>query len=234
MDVGMISQVVSQNATLSTKTTAQSKAGAAAEQGGQVTDSSQAYSLDISAAQTASQAIKGLTSDQIDTLQQGIDKSYQIMIQTMTEQNLKLQGWMDQGIGQLNFGGLMIDTSKFALPAVATTPEEAQQAVSDGGDWSVNAVAGRIFDMATAIAGNDTTKLQSMQAAIEKGFEQAGLSWKDATGDDSMPQITQDTHDAITKKFTDLYAQLNSGTTDTSAADTDGSASSAASTAAQS
>ena len=222
MDVGMISQVVSQNATLSTKTTAQSKTGTANEQGSQVTDSSQAYSLDISAAQTASQAIKGLTSDQIDTLQQGIDKSYQIMIQTMTEQNLKLQGWMDQGIGQLNFGGLMIDTSKFALPAVATTPEEAQQAVSDGGDWSVGAVA-------TAIAGNDTTKLQSMQAAIEKGFEQAGLSWKDATGDDSMPQITQDTHDAITKKFTDLYAQLNSGTTDT-----DGSTSSTAATAAQS
>ena len=41
-----------------------------------------------------------------------------------------------------------------------------------------------------------------------KGFKQAGFAWKDTMGTDKMPQITQDTHNEITKRFDDLYAQL--------------------------
>jgi hypothetical protein len=62
--------------------------------------------------------------------------------------------------------------------------------------------------MAKAIAGNDPEKLKAMQDAVEEGFKQAGLAWKDTMGTDKMPQITQDTHNEITKRFDDLYAQL--------------------------
>ena len=174
----------------------------------------EAYALDISdsagkvGAQVQNEAIKGLTSEQIDTLKAGIEQSQQLMIKTLTEQNARLQGWLDLGIGTLNFDGVEIGADKFALPAVGTTPEEAQAAISEGGAYSVDSVATRIFDLASAIAGGDPEKLKKMQDAVEEGFKQAGLTWKDATGQDDMPQITKDTHAEITKRFDDLYAQL--------------------------
>ena len=66
----------------------------------------------------------------------------------------------------------------------------------------------RIFDLASTIAGGDPEKLKKMQDAVEEGFKQAGLTWKDATGQEDMPQITKDTHAEITKRFDDLYAKL--------------------------
>ena len=171
--------------------------------------SASAYAVDVSdAAKSHGDAVKGLTAEQIDVLQQGIDNSYKMMISVLTEQNAKLQGWLDEGIGKLAFGDMQIDSSRFALPAVGTTPEEAAAAVAEGGDYSVDAVAGRIFDLAKAIAGDDPEKLKAMQDAVEEGFKQAGLAWKDTMGTDKMPQITQDTHAEITKRFDELYAKL--------------------------
>ncbi len=157
---------------------------------------------------THGDAIKGLSPEQVDVLKEGITKSYEIMIKTLTEQNAKLQGWLDEGIGKLDFGGILVDADRFALPAVGTTPEEAKAAISEGGAYSVDAVADRIFGLAEIIAGGDPEKLQKMRDAVEKGFEQAGLAWKDATGEDSMPQITKDTHNEINRRFDELYAKL--------------------------
>ena len=168
-----------------------------------------AYQVDVTdAAKSHGEAVKGLTAEQIDILQQGIDNAYKMMISVLTENNAKLQGWLDEGIGKLAFGDMQIDSSQFGLPAVGTTPEEAEKAVGEGGDYSVDAVAGRIFDMAKAIAGDDPEKLKAMQDAVEEGFKQAGLAWKDTMGTDKMPQITQDTHDEINKRFDELYAKL--------------------------
>jgi ClpP class serine protease len=173
------------------------------------TTTSEAYSLDISAeAQKASTALGKLTTEQVDTLKDGINKSYQLMIKTLTEQNAKLQAYLDDGIGQLNFDGILFGTDKFALPPVGTTPEEAAEAVGEGGAYSVDSVATRIMDMATAIAGGDPDKLRQMQSAVEEGFKQAGLVWKDAMGQDEMPQITKDTQNEITNRFNKLYEQM--------------------------
>ena len=168
-----------------------------------------AYDVDISQeAQDAASKTKGLTADQVDALKSDIDKTYEVMIQAMTEANAKLQGWLDDGIGHFDIGGLKIDTSRFAMPEVATTPEEAQAAISEDGDWGVNAVASRIFDLASAIAGNDPEQLEKMRAAVEEGFKQAGITWKNAIGQDDMPQITKDTHAEITKRFDARAAEL--------------------------
>lgn len=213
MDVNTISTLAQQTATIgnsaySAKTSASTKTASTASAASAAT-TGDAYSVEISeAAKKASTATKGLTSEQVDTLKAGIAKSQQLMIDTLTQQNLKLQGWLDAGIGSLNFSGILVGTSEFALPAVGTTPEEAAAAVGEGGAYSVDSVATRIMDMATAIAGGDSEKLKEMQAAVEKGFEQAGITWKDAMGEDSMPQITQDTHAEITKRFNELYKQM--------------------------
>ncbi|MCR5440191.1 MAG: hypothetical protein K6F01_12280 [Selenomonas sp.] len=211
MDVKGIASLSQQTAALSAsyKKTTTSTTTDDAQKLTTTTSTTEAFSLNITAsAEKASGALKGMTTEQVDALKEGIQKSYQLMIKTMTEQNAKLQGWLDQGIGQLNFEGILFGTDKFALPPVGTTPEEAQAAISDGGDYSVDAVATRIFDMASTIAGGDPEKLKAMQAAVEEGFKQAGIVWKDEIGQDDMPQITKDTHVEINKRFEELFAKL--------------------------
>lgn len=101
-----------------------------------------------------------------------------------------------------------------AYPKIETTPEGAQAAISEGGAYSVNAVADRIMTMATALAGDDQDKLQKMRDAVEEGFSQAGLAFKNATNSD-LPQISKDTYTEIMSRFdklqnkTDVESQIN-------------------------
>ena len=44
-------------------------------------------------------------------------------------------------------------------------------------------------------------KMKEMQEAFEKGFKQATKTWGK-----ELPQISQDTHDAVNKLFEDYYA----------------------------
>ena len=165
----------------------------------------EAYSLEISDEGKNAQKTKGLTDDQVRSLQEDIAISQQtmlnMMIQALQDNNDKLQGWLDEGVGILNFDGVQIDASRFALPEVATNPEDAAKAVSDDGDWGVNAVASRIFDLASAIAGDDPEKLATMRAAVEEGFSQAGIAWNNATGLNNMPDITDRTYNEIMSRF---------------------------------
>lgn len=155
---------------------------------------------------------KGLSAAAIDQLAQEAAANeatfLNLMIQALTESNNKLQGWLDAGIGILNFGGTKIDASRFALPEVATNPEDAAKAVAEGGAWSVDAVATRIFDLATAIAGNDPDKLATMRAAVEEGFRQAGATWTNTTGLNDMPSITRQTYNELMHRF-DNFGNAN-------------------------
>ena len=157
---------------------------------------------DLFVGDASAEKTKGLTPDQIQTLKdEQTATMLNLLIQTLTANNEKLQNWYDEGTGILNFGGVQIDASRFALPSVATNAEDAAKAVADGGEWSVNAVSDRIFSLAEAMAGGDPEKLQQMRAAVEEGFKQAGAAWKDATGNDSMPDITKNTYSEIMKRF---------------------------------
>ena len=151
---------------------------------------------------------KGLSADTVKQMQADIDNSYSVMIATMTEHNSKMQSWLAAGVGTLKFGDVLIDAYKFALPEVGTTPEEAAKAIAPGGAYSVEAVADRVFGLAEAMANGDPQKLEEMRKAVEKGFEQAGVAFKDATGAKGMPQITQDTHAEIMKRFDELQKKL--------------------------
>ncbi len=268
MDVGTIASLSSQTvaAASTPKQTSAPKAEATEEKAG-----ANAYQVNVSkdgaaesAAGAQNKAIKGLTKEQTQILQAGIDSGYQKMLQSMagavtsgnilaqgalsanggskvnsaydlminvlTAHNDQLQGYVNDGVGILNFGGTKIDASKFVLPSVGTTPEEAAAAISDGGDWSVNAVSDRIFGLASAIAGNDPEKLKAMQDAVEKGFQQAGVTWKDAMGEDKMPKITQDTHAEITRRFEEAYKKLGTNTQTTDTTNATNTANTAAST----
>lgn len=172
-----------------------------------ISDAAQKKAADAKAAEQENPAngkTKGLTADEVKALQDDIDNSYNILIKTMTEQNAKLQAWQKDGVGFLNFDGRKVPTAQFALPDVATTPEEAAKAIADGGDWSVNAVADRIMSLATSIAGDDPKKLEAMRSAVQEGFKQAGIDFTKMTGKKDMPEITGKTYDEIMGRFDKL------------------------------
>jgi hypothetical protein len=90
-----------------------------------------------------------------------------------------------------------------AYPPIGRTPEDAQKAISEGGAYSVSAVADRIITMAKAIAGDDEEKLQEMRVAAEKGFAQAELKFKNLTNSE-LPQISKDTITEVMNRFDKL------------------------------
>ena len=173
----------------------------------------QAKQDDLSVEDQGTKETKGLSAEQVDALKRDVETQEQtmlnIMIQALTESNDKLQGWLDDGIGILNFGGVNIDAARFALPEVATNPEDAAKAIAPGGAWSVDAVSTRVFDLASAIAGNDPERLAEMKAAVEEGFKQAGMEWNKITGQDNMPEISKQTYTEIMSRFDKRAEELN-------------------------
>lgn len=79
--------------------------------------------------------------------------------------------------------------------------EKAKEDISEDGYWGVKQTSQRLFDFASALAGDDVDKMKEMQAAMEKGFKQATKAW----GED-LPGISKDTLDAANKLFDDYYA----------------------------
>ena len=80
----------------------------------------------------------------------------------------------------------------------------AKQSIGEDGEWGVNAVATRIMDMCVALSGGDSSKVEEMRAAVDKGFKQAMGQWGS-----SLPSICSQTHDEINKRF-DYWKQNGS------------------------
>ena len=116
--------------------------------------------------------------------------------------NMMTQMFQKQGITGAAAQGdnmwKMIASGNFTVDA--QTKAEAQQAISEDGYWGVKQTSQRIFDFAYALAGDDPEKMKEMQAAVEKGFEQATKSWGR-----SLPSISQETHSAIGDLFDSYY-----------------------------
>ena len=118
--------------------------------------------------------------------------------------NMMMQTFQKQGITANQAKGndfwKMIASGNFTVdPQIKT---EAQEAISENGYWGVSQTSQRIFDFACALAGDDVDKMKEMQAAVEKGFQQAGVTWGG-----ELPSICGNTHTAVTQLFDDYYAQ---------------------------
>lgn len=59
--------------------------------------------------------------------------------------------------------------------------------------------------IAQALAGDDEEKMTKMKEAFEKGFKEATKTWGK-----ELPDISQNTRDAVLKKFDDYFAGKNS------------------------
>ena len=165
------------------------------------------------ATETEGAKTKGLSNDEIQALMADVqEKSMQFMMDLMGANNNKLQDYLDNGVGILNFNGVQVDASRFAMPEVATTPEEAEKALAEGGDWSVGKVADRIFGLAETLAAGDPEKLEQMRSAVKQGFEQAGTAFKEHFGAKDTPQITKDTYNEIMSRFDKKAEEMKNAT----------------------
>ncbi len=79
--------------------------------------------------------------------------------------------------------------------------EQAKKDIAEDGYWGVKQTSQRLFDFASALAGDDPEKMKEMQAAMEKGFKEATGAWGD-----ELPSICQDTLAAANKMFDEYYA----------------------------
>ncbi|MBQ7506584.1 MAG: hypothetical protein IJT05_04570 [Lachnospiraceae bacterium] len=82
----------------------------------------------------------------------------------------------------------------------AATKAKAQEDISEDGYWGVKKTSQRLFDFASALAGDDPEKMKKMQDAMQKGFDQATKTW----GKD-LPEISGNTLDAANKLFDEYY-----------------------------
>lgn len=136
---------------------------------------------------------KRLTAEQMQQLQDDQMVSFKRMLyDILNEQSDKVK-LATEGI------------SKDLFSNITVTPEQkqaAQEAISEDGEWGVTAVADRIMDMVTSIAGDDTSQLEKLKAAVEKGFDQAEEQWGG-----ELPEIVQNTKEELNRRFEELEKQ---------------------------
>lgn len=79
------------------------------------------------------------------------------------------------------------------------TKAQAQADIAEDGYWGVKQTSDRIISFANALTGGDPDKIEEMRAAFEKGFKKAEKQWGG-----KLPDISQQTYDAVMKKFDQL------------------------------
>ena len=80
------------------------------------------------------------------------------------------------------------------------TKAQAGKDIDEDGYWGVKQTSQRLFDFASALAGDDVEKMKKMQEAMEKGFKKATKTWGK-----ELPSICKETMDAANKLFDDYY-----------------------------
>lgn len=179
-----------------TTAAAEKKETSAAKEQGVVYEKSNAtatkatYSVNKMSSQERSALVKQLQADQ-QSRQQSLVNIAQKMMQGQAKSYSLASG--DDAVWKfLAKGNYTVD---------AATKAQAQRDISEDGYWGVKQTSQRLFDFASALAGDDVDKMKEMQAAMEKGFRKATGAW----GRD-LPSISRNTMDAANKLFEDYYA----------------------------
>ncbi len=153
------------------------------------------YSVNKMSAEDRAALVKQLQADQESRQQQLTSLVQQMMTKQATTYTNANDMWEF-----LAKGDFTVD---------AQTKLQAQKDISDDGYYGVQQTADRLFDFASALAGDDVDKMKKMQAAMQKGFDQATKAWGQ-----KLPDISQKTMDAANKKFEEYYKSKNSASTD--------------------
>lgn len=115
----------------------------------------------------------------------------------------KMMSEQTNAYGQANDIWQFLANGKFTVDPA--TKAQAQADIAEDGYYGVTQTSDRIFDFACALAGDDVDKMKEMQAAFQKGFEQAEKTWGG-----KLPDISYQTQDAVNKKFEEYFAAQES------------------------
>lgn len=132
---------------------------------------------------------------------------YQNVIKQMkgelSNKNQQLQNLVDQLLSKqakkyTTLKDLFTDIKDGKVDVDPATIAQAQKDVADDGYWGVDKTSDRLVDMAKALSGGDSSKADTLIAAIKKGFDQAADAWGG-----ELPEICQKTIDAAVQKLND-------------------------------
>ncbi len=149
------------------------------------------YSINKMSAEDRAALVKQLQADEQSRKQQLTDLVQKMMTQQATAFTNANDMWKF-----LAKGDFTVDEQ---------TKLQAQQDISEDGYYGIKQTSERLFDFASALAGDDVDKMKEMQEAMQKGFRLATKAW----GRD-LPDISQKTLDAANKKFEEYYASKKS------------------------
>ncbi len=125
--------------------------------------------------------------------------------QQLTELVQKTLSGQAGAYGKANGNDIWTLLSGGKVNVSASEKAQAQKDIGEDGYWGVKQTSQRLFDFASALAGDDVEKMKKMQAAMEKGFKLATKSW----GKD-LPGICGETLDAANKLFDEYYKSKES------------------------
>ncbi|MDE7310633.1 MAG: hypothetical protein K2N87_03275 [Eubacterium sp.] len=145
------------------------------------------YSVNKMSAEKRAELVKQMKQDAVNRQNQLVD----IVNKSLFGQAKKFSEANDDFWSTMAKGGFSVD---------AAAKQKAQELISEDGYYGVKQTSQRIFDFASALAGDDVEKMKEMQAAFEKGYKLATKSWGK-----ELPDISKQTHKAVTDLFEDYY-----------------------------
>ncbi|HHX62026.1 MAG TPA: hypothetical protein GX707_15155 [Epulopiscium sp.] len=90
-------------------------------------------------------------------------------------------------------------SGEFLVKIDETTRLQAQEAISEDGEFGVAKTAERLVNFAKAISGGDVTKLDTLKKAIKQGFDEAEAILGE------LPEISKETYKEVMRQL-DLWA----------------------------
>ena len=121
-------------------------------------------------------------------------KFLDLVVQTISGQGQKI------AIADNNLDKVWKKIAKGNFTVSEAAKKQAKEDISEKGYWGVEQTSKRMFDYASALAGDDVNEMKAMQAAMEKGYKQATKAWGK-----ELPEISKKTLAAANKLFDDFY-----------------------------
>ena len=118
----------------------------------------------------------------------------ELVKQSLTGQGEKI------AIATDNMDGIWKALAKGNFTVSEEVKKQAQEDISEKVYWGVEATSKRMFEHASALAGDDVEQMKAMQKAMEKGYKEATKAWGK-----ELPDISKKTLEAANKLFEDYY-----------------------------
>ena len=118
----------------------------------------------------------------------------ELVKQSLTGQGEKI------AIATDNMDGIWKALAKGNFTVSEEVKKQAQEDISEKGYWGVEATSKRMFEHASALAGDDVEQMKAMQKAMEQGYKEATKAWGK-----ELPDISKKTLEAANKLFEDYY-----------------------------